>query len=77
MRRLSHSLTTFNSSSSISIGLSSGDMSTSNMDTPSAVGQEEEEEIPSTSLPVISTDINDIKTKLNNLMSYFAVRNVS
>ncbi len=52
-------------------------MSTSNMDTPSAVGQEEEEEIPSTSLPVISTDINDIKTKLNNLMSYFAVRNVS
>ena len=77
MRKLSRSLTLFNSSSSISIGLSSGDLSTTNPDSPSTMGTEDEEDVPSSALPIISIDINDIKTKLNTLMSYFSIHSVS
>ena len=79
MRRLSSSLTAGHSSSSISIGLSSSDLGSSTLpSTPSAGGARgEEEEPPTSALPVISLEFSDTIAKLHQLMAFFSIAGVS
>ena len=84
MRRLSSSLSAGHSSSSISIGLSSTDMSTSSTlpSTPTAGGggggrEGDEEEPPTSALPTISLEFSDTIAKLHQLMAFFRIGGVS
>ena len=76
MRRLSQSLLPGHSASSISIGLSS-QPSGAILASPSALGPIDQEDVPTSSLPMINTELENVKSKLHQLMMTYSICGVS